>query len=192
MSTSMTGGIRGFLRNRTAVVAATATGFLVGAAGFAAADGLAGSNGAATTTTVDATSTTVDDSPSTTAGSTSTTTDATSTTIDDSPSTTVDDSPSTTAGSTSTTIDATSTTVDDDRGSVAPFTRTYRSSGGSITVTWNGSSLSLDAVSPEPGYQAEIEDNRGDRVRVDFESDDHDSRIEIRVDGDEVRERVEG
>ena len=84
----------------------------------------------------------------------------------------------------------TPTTTTEAEGGPAPFTRTYSSAGGSITVSWNGSALSLDAVTPAEGYSAEIEDQRADRVRVRFEGAG-DSRIEIRVEDGEVRDRIE-
>jgi hypothetical protein len=93
-------------------------------------------------------------------------------------------SASTTAASPSTSTTATSTTLDHD--AVAPFTETYPSSGGSITVTWNGSSLSLTAATPAPGHVAEVEDSGNTRVRVRF-SGPEESRIEVRVEGGEVR-----
>lgn len=64
---------------------------------------------------------------------------------------------------------------------LAPFTDTYRSLGGSITVTWSGSAFVLQAVSPEVGFVAEVEDATATRVRVRFEGVDADSRIEVRV-----------
>ena len=44
----------------------------------------------------------------------------------------------------------------------APFTKTYASSGGSITVSWNGSALSLDAVNPAAGHDSGDRGQRGD------------------------------
>lgn len=64
---------------------------------------------------------------------------------------------------------------------VAPFTDTYQSVGGSITVTWSGSAFTLQAVSPAPGFVADVEDSSAARVRVRFEGADDDSRIEVRV-----------
>lgn len=108
--------------------------------------------------------------------------------------------------------DSTSTsvanTIDDDNGSTstsvvttnapsapAPFTQTYSSAGGSITVTWNGSSLSLDAINANAGFVGEIEDGGGSRVRVDFESNSgsggDDARIEVRVEGGQIEVRVD-
>jgi hypothetical protein len=72
----------------------------------------------------------------------------------------------------------------------APSTKTYNSSGGSITVSWNGSALSLDSVNAATGYTAEIEDNSSTRVRVKFVGPG-DSRIEIRFENGEVTERID-
>ena len=69
---------------------------------------------------------------------------------------------------------------------VQPFTRTYDSSGGSITVNWNGSLFSLLNVEPASGYQSEIEDNSATRIRVRFRSDSGDARIEVRVNNGEL------
>jgi hypothetical protein len=70
--------------------------------------------------------------------------------------------------------------------SVAPFTESYDSAGGSITVAWDGSSFSLLAVTPASGFEAEIEDQRATRIRVRFRSDDDDSRIEVRVENGQL------
>jgi hypothetical protein len=72
----------------------------------------------------------------------------------------------------------------------APFTKTYNASGGSITVSWNGSALSLDSVNEAAGYTAEIEDNSSTRVRVRFVGP-ADSRIEIRFENGDVTERID-
>jgi hypothetical protein len=72
----------------------------------------------------------------------------------------------------------------------APSTETYDSSGGSITVTWNGSALSLDAVNPTDGHTAEIEDETATRIRVRFRGP-AESRIEVRVENGQVTERID-
>jgi hypothetical protein len=72
----------------------------------------------------------------------------------------------------------------------APFTRTYASSGGSITVSWDGSALSLDAVNPAEGHTAETEDDSSTRVRVRFRGST-DSRIEVRFENGQVTERID-
>ena len=68
-----------------------------------------------------------------------------------------------------------------------PITQTYSSAGGSITVRWDGTALTLLDVTPAAGFGSEVEDERPDRIRVRFEGDG-DFRIEIRVvDGQIVR-----
>lgn len=139
------------------------------------------------TPTSDATTTTAETSTTAAPGTAGSTTAAPSTTASGAGSATSTTAKATTTSSTSTTTPTTTTQVD---AGPAPFTRTYSSTGGSITVSWNGSALSLDAVTPAAGYTAEVEDQSADRVRVRFEGDG-DSRIEIRVEDGEVRERIE-
>ncbi len=95
---------------------------------------------------------------------------------------TTSSSPENTAASSSTSVPAPA--------APAPFTKTYQSAGGSITVTWNGAALSLDAVSPSAGFEAEIDDQASDRVRVEFDNGDADWRIEVRFDDGAIRERI--
>lgn len=70
---------------------------------------------------------------------------------------------------------------------VAPFTDTFGSDGGSITVSWNGSAFTLLAVSPAAGFTSEIEEESATRIRVRFRSDDDDHRIDVRVEEGELR-----
>ena len=65
-------------------------------------------------------------------------------------------------------------------------TETYASDGGSITVGWDGSALSLQGVSPAVGFDADVEDDQADRIRVRFQGDDGDFRIEIRLENGEL------
>ena len=59
-------------------------------------------------------------------------------------------------------------------------------------MTWNGSSLSLDAISPADGFVAEIKDGGGDRVRVEFErGDGHSPRIEVRVNDGQLEVEID-
>ena len=64
----------------------------------------------------------------------------------------------------------------------APTTETQTSAGGSITYSWNGSSLDLLSIQPAAGYTAETEDDTPTRIRVRFRGAG-DSRIEVRVEG---------
>mgnify|MGYP001119357185 CR=1 FL=1 len=72
----------------------------------------------------------------------------------------------------------------------APFTREYSSIGGSITVRWDGSALSLISVTPNAGYDSEIEDQSASRIRVRFRGDDDDARIEVRADDGQVEASI--
>lgn len=92
----------------------------------------------------------------------------------------------TTPTTTDTTTDTSAPTTSAAEPAPGPFTETYQSVGGSITVTWGGSTLSLVSVAPANGFVAEVEQSSATRVRVRFESDAVDSRIEVRVDGGQV------
>jgi hypothetical protein len=111
-----------------------------------------------------------------------------SSTPDSTPDTTEDSStPDTTEDS------STPDSIDDDDQvpPIAPFSKTYTTNGGSVTVTFDGSSLSLSGVTPAPGFVIERQEARGDRVRVRFESDDNRSEIEVGFHDGELREEVE-
>ncbi len=72
--------------------------------------------------------------------------------------------------------------------STDPFTNTYFSAGGTITVSWDLSALSLVAVHAAVGFDGEVEIERSDRISVRFSSrSGADSRIDVRVvDGDVI------
>ena len=98
------------------------------------------------------------------------------------PSTVVPEStaPATSAAPPTTQAPTTVPTTSDAPGDT-PFTRQYSSAGGSITIRWDGSALSLQAVDPVAGFDAEIEDQSASRIRVRFRSDDEDSRVDVRA-----------
>ena len=72
----------------------------------------------------------------------------------------------------------------------APFTKTYNSAGGSITVTWDGTALSLGAVNPAADATVEVEDNTASRIRIRFHGA-AESRIEIRYENGQITERID-
>jgi len=231
MDTQTRSTIRRFLGNRTAVAAAGAVGFMLGAGGLVAAQ--AGADDAAPVTTqvdtTDVTVTSVDDSTPTSVDDSTPTSvdDSTPTSVDDSTPTSIDDSTPTSVDdgddddNTSTSIDDddgdddddnTSTSIDDDDGDdddddtstsvpaalPAAFTETYQSNGGSISVSWSGTTFSIDSISPAGDYEAEIEDNSWDKVRVDFDfvggnsgSGHNDTRIEVRLHDGSIRVRID-
>lgn len=86
----------------------------------------------------------------------------------------------TTSGSTTSTSPTTSSTspgapTTDDQWSV----RTVTSTGGTVVVRHRPEEVELQAATPAPGFDVEIDDAGPDRVRVDFESDDSDVRVEV-------------
>jgi hypothetical protein len=53
-------------------------------------------------------------------------------------------------------------------------------------VRWDGVALNLQQVVPGAGFTHDVEDELADRIRVRFEGDGGDFRIEIRVEDGEV------
>ena len=130
------------------------------------------------------------------------TADTVSSSTDDSTSSTIDDNggdDSSDDNGTSTTIDDHGNDDDDDNSTTTangmplpdPFTETYVSAGGSLTVTWTGSKFVIDSIDAAAGFTAEIDDQRWDRVRIKFEGNDDDSRIEVRISDDDNSVRVD-
>lgn len=154
-----------------------------------------GSPGGSTTSTATSeTSASTAPGTASTLGDQPTTTGGTGTTIDHrlptttSPTSSTDpagSSTSTTTAGSQTTAGAPTTTAPGEQ-LPDPFTETYNSSGGSITVDWDGSSLSLLAVDPQPGFESDVKDNTSTRIRVEFDDGNTDSRIEVRLNGTEI------
>jgi hypothetical protein len=72
---------------------------------------------------------------------------------------------------------------------VAGETKTYNLTGGSVGVRFSPSGVTLLWATPLDGF--EVDTDVGERVRVEFESDTHESRLEAWWDGgprDDVRE----
>lgn len=63
--------------------------------------------------------------------------------------------------------------------SVPTSSRTFSLVGGTVSVTCKGSVISLDSVTPNPGFTVESEQNEEGRVEVRFRSDNHESRLEV-------------
>lgn len=210
MSNSRT--LRQRLGNRTAVIVAGTIGFALGGVSLVAANQSDGSADDNPTSSIDVSvstptpSNSVDDSSTTVVtvetpatlvtAPESSTTDVTVITVDENTSSstpnTIDDS---TSSPTPNTIDD-NTSTSGPGSSVpsqslpAPFTRTYTSAGGSITVDWSGTAFTLVSVAAADGFTAEIEDARWDRIRVDFEGDDDAAHIEVRISDDDGNLRV--
>lgn len=69
--------------------------------------------------------------------------------------------------------------------------RTVNSSGGTVVVRHRPGEVELQAATPASGFSVEIDDSGPDRVRVEFESDDADIRVEVRWRDGELEISVE-
>lgn len=58
-----------------------------------------------------------------------------------------------------------------------PVTRTYELVGGTTTIRFSASGVTVLSSTPKPGFTAEVEPE-GTGVKVEFESEDHKSRID--------------
>lgn len=70
-------------------------------------------------------------------------------------------------------------------------TRTYNLVGGSVALRFAPSGVTVVWATPAAGFEVEVEPEHGNGVRVEFESDDHRSRVTGWWDGgplDEARE----
>lgn len=61
--------------------------------------------------------------------------------------------------------------------------RTITTEGGTVVVRYRPNEVALQAATPAPGFETEIDDFGPPRVRVEFESDDTDVRVEARWEG---------
>lgn len=78
--------------------------------------------------------------------------------------------------------------------SPAPETRTYTLVGGTASLRFEPSGVTVVFANPAQGFDVEIEPEHGNGVRVEFESNGHESRLEGWWDGgprDRQEERAE-
>lgn len=62
--------------------------------------------------------------------------------------------------------------------------RTVNTSGGKVVIRYRPEEVELEAATPAPGFDVEIDDRGPQRVRVEFESDTEDIRVEARWEDD--------
>ena len=60
-------------------------------------------------------------------------------------------------------------------------TQTFSAVGGSITVHLEGDRLTITAITPKGGFQANEDKHSGSRVDVTFKSNDHESQISVKL-----------
>jgi hypothetical protein len=74
---------------------------------------------------------------------------------------------------------------------VEPVTRSYDLVGGSATLRFSATGVTVVVATPAPGFTVDIGESHDGGVRVEFEGEDHRSRLDGWWDGgpqDEVRE----
>lgn len=72
-----------------------------------------------------------------------------------------------------------STTAPSPSTTAAPAeTRTYRLTGGSVALQFSPASVTVLWANPNPGFDVEREPEHGNGVKVEFESDTHESRVD--------------
>lgn len=69
-------------------------------------------------------------------------------------------------------------------------TRTFFAIGGSITVRRSGDHLTVVSIDPRAGFRAEQTEFSSTRVEVRFKSDNHESRISVRLEEGVMRSSV--
>jgi hypothetical protein len=69
--------------------------------------------------------------------------------------------------------------------------RTVNSAGGTVIIRHRPGVVELQAATPASGFSVEVDDSGPTRVRVEFESDDADIRVEARWQDGELEVTVE-
>jgi hypothetical protein len=98
---------------------------------------------------------------------------------------------STPVGSTPGTTPGTGTTPTSDTTAAEPSEHTYTGTGGSVTVRFDGATLTLVATRPSAGFTSQVAHEEPDRIEVRFESETHETRIEVRVEDGALEPRIE-
>jgi len=70
-------------------------------------------------------------------------------------------------------------------------TRTYRMEGGVVTLRFSPAGVELVGATPNEGFGVDSEPEHGNGVKVEFESDSHESRVDAWWDGGPQVERRE-
>ncbi len=74
---------------------------------------------------------------------------------------------------------------------MANKTKTYQLVGGWVRVLYGPGVVKLDGAGPNAGFSMEVDKSGPDEVRVEFESDDHESEIRVRWKDGGLREEIE-
>lgn len=97
------------------------------------------------------------------------------------PTTSLVPTPSSTVPTSTTSTIATGSTSPSSTAATAEWSvRTVNSPGGTVVVRHRSGVVELQGATPAPGFGVEIDDDGPDRVRVEFEGEDDDYRVEAR------------
>lgn len=113
------------------------------------------------------------------APSTSSTIEEATTSTSSPTTTTPGDDTSSSSSSSSSTSTSTSSPSSISTSTEAWSVRTIATDGGTVVVRHRPNEVELQAATPLPGFQMEIDDTGPQRVRVEFESDDLDIRVDV-------------
>jgi hypothetical protein len=95
------------------------------------------------------------------------------------------------ASSTTTAPDGAPTTTTAPPVDVSATTRTYRMEGGVVTLSFTPAGVDVVGATPNEGFTVDTEPEHGNGVKVEFESDGHESRVDAWWDGGPQVERRE-
>jgi hypothetical protein len=95
------------------------------------------------------------------------------------------------ASSTTTAPDGAPTTTTAPPVDASATTRTYRMDGGVVTLSFTPAGVDVVGATPNEGFTVDTEPEHGNGVKVEFESDGHDSRVDAWWDGGPQVERRE-
>ena len=95
------------------------------------------------------------------------------------------------ASSTTTAPDGAPTTTTAPPVDASATTRTYRMGGGVVTLSFTPAGVDVVGATPNEGFTVDTEPEHGNGVKVEFESDGHESRVDAWWDGGPQVERRE-
>jgi len=95
------------------------------------------------------------------------------------------------ASSTTTAPPGGSTTTAAPPADATATTRTYRMEGGVVTLSFSPAGVDVVGASPNEGFTVDTEPEHGNGVKVEFESDGHESRVDAWWEGGPQVERRE-
>jgi hypothetical protein len=95
------------------------------------------------------------------------------------------------ASSTTTAPDGAPTTTTAPPVDASATTRTYRMEGGVVTLRFTPAGVDVVGATPNEGFTVDTEPEHGNGMKVEFESDGHESRVDAWWDGGPKVERRE-